>query len=68
MKLGMQLRIDAEVDTYWALRCVQEFLRQGLDKNTRNVCLFADTEGGVLHLLHRENPYCARQLPAQLVI
>jgi hypothetical protein len=45
MKLGMQLRIDAGVDTFWALRCVREFLKQGLDKNPRNVCLFADTEG-----------------------
>jgi hypothetical protein len=43
MKLGMQLRIDAGVDTFWALRCVQEFLRQGLEKNPRNICLF--TEG-----------------------
>jgi hypothetical protein len=42
MKLGMQLRIDAEVDTYWALSCVQEFLRQGLEKNPRNICLFAE--------------------------
>jgi hypothetical protein len=45
MILDRQIRIDAGVDTFFALRCVSDYLSKGLDRcSPYNLCIFASKD------------------------